>query len=135
MTGKTSVKRSRIVPVNTIVSNNLYKKKKIPAALRQSVWLHCNGKQFEAKCCVVWCQSIVNVFTFEAGHNIPESKGGETSVANLRPICAACNKSMGNRYSIDEFNQHYICKITQQTKSYNWWHRITNIFRSKHALS
>ena len=41
--------------------------------------------------------------SWEAGHNIAESKGGKTNVKNLRPICSQCNKSMGTR-SITEFS-------------------------------
>jgi hypothetical protein len=50
---------------------------------------------------------MVTVFNFEAGHNIPESKGGPTTHDNLRPICSGCNKAMGNRYTIDEFGELY----------------------------
>lgn len=79
-------------------------KKTIPKALREQVWVTQLGKVYEAKCVVVWCQNNVSVFDFEVGHNLPESKGGATTLDNLRPICARCNKSMGNRYSIDEWN-------------------------------
>jgi hypothetical protein len=35
--------------------------------------------------------------------NVPESKGGATEIANLRPICSRCNLSMGSQYSITEW--------------------------------
>ena len=79
-------------------------KKTIPKALREQVWFTQLGKVYEAKCVVSWCQNKITVFDFEVGHNLPESKGGSTTLDNLRPICARCNKSMGNRYSIDEWN-------------------------------
>lgn len=79
-------------------------KKTIPKALREQVWITNLGNIFEAKCVVVWCQNKITVFDFEVGHNLPESKGGATTLENLRPICSRCNKSMGNRYSIDEWN-------------------------------
>lgn len=82
-------------------------KKAIPKALKSQVWLRWNGKRFECKCTVSWCKNKITPFSFEAGHNIPESKGGETTVKNLRPICAACNKSMGNLYTIDEFDEMF----------------------------
>jgi hypothetical protein len=44
-------------------------------------------------------------FTFEVGHNIPESKGGSLELGNLKPLCSNCNKSMGNNYTIDEFSK------------------------------
>ena len=39
------------------------------------------------------------------GHNIPESHGGATNINNLKPICARCNLSMGNYYSIEEWSK------------------------------
>lgn len=47
----------------------------------------------------------MDVFNFHVGHNIPESKGGDMVLENLRPICQGCNLSMGNNYSIDEWNK------------------------------
>lgn len=80
-------------------------KAKIPLALREQVWLAWCGKRFRHKCLVVWCENIITPFTFEVGHNIPESKGGPTELSNLRPICAKCNRSMGDQYTIDEFSK------------------------------
>lgn len=79
------------------------KKKNIPIALRREVWIKNNGKVFNAKCKVSWCNNEITPFNFECGHNIPESKGGKTNLDNLLPICSSCNKSMGNRYTIIEF--------------------------------
>jgi len=81
-------------------------KKKIPLALREQVWiLYCSDKYFKNKCLVKWCENIITPFTFEVGHNVPESKGGSTDLDNLRPICSKCNKSMGSTYTIDEFSE------------------------------
>jgi 5-methylcytosine-specific restriction endonuclease McrA len=77
----------------------------IPKALREQVWRNHVGSHFEGKCCVSWCTNKITVFQFEVGHNIPESKGGATTVENLRPICSRCNSSMNNKYTIDEWNQ------------------------------
>jgi 5-methylcytosine-specific restriction endonuclease McrA len=80
-------------------------KKKIPTALREQVWIiWCGEKDFKKKCNVKWCENLITPFTFEVGHNIPESKGGKTSIDNLRPLCSKCNKSMGDEYTIDEFS-------------------------------
>lgn len=81
-----------------------YTKKKITGALREAVWIKTMGKVFEGKCPVVWCPNTITVFDFQSGHNIPESKGGSTTLPNLIPICARCNFSMGNHYTIDEWN-------------------------------
>uniref|UniRef100_A0A6C0K1I6 HNH endonuclease 5 domain-containing protein n=1 Tax=viral metagenome TaxID=1070528 RepID=A0A6C0K1I6_9ZZZZ len=80
-------------------------KKNIPKALREQVWIQSKGKVFETKCSTVWCRNTMSVFDFHAGHNIPESKGGSTTIENLVPICARCNLSMGNTYTMDEWNR------------------------------
>ena len=83
-----------------------YKKKKIPTALRQQAWI----KQFgvvEYKCPVTWCNNKLTPFSFDAGHNIPESKGGKTSIENLIPVCKSCNLGMGDRYTIEEWNAKF----------------------------
>jgi hypothetical protein len=81
-----------------------YKKQKIPAAIREAVWVkHC-GRAFEHKCLTSWCPNTITVFDFQCGHNIPESKGGTLALTNLYPLCARCNVSMGDRYTIDEWN-------------------------------
>lgn len=81
--------------------------KHIPASLKHAIWIKYNGRRFDVKCYVKWCPNTLTPFTFEAGHNIPASKGGGTTLENLRPICSMCNKSMGNRYTIDEYSiQH-----------------------------
>ncbi len=82
-----------------------YVKAKIPKALREQVWLKYVGPKFAHKCTIKWCANKMTVFDWEAGHNIPESKGGATNIDNLRPICGRCNKSMGNQYSIDDWNK------------------------------
>lgn len=94
-----------------------YRKKTIPKSLKTAVWLTYVGKQFEIKCHVAWCKTLITPFTFETGHNVPESKGGMTSVENLRPICGQCNKSMGNRYTIDDFSRIYEAAINAPVKS------------------
>ncbi len=82
---------------------SFYRKKKIPAALKQQVWLGNYGEVFKTKCKTSWCSNLINVWNFECGHNIPESKGGATTLDNLVPICRTCNGSMGNRYSFTEW--------------------------------
>ena len=83
------------------------RKATIPKALREQVWLRTMHKTFEAKCPVVWCANTINVFDFQCGHNIPESKGGKTTLDNLIPLCGRCNVSMGDRYTIDEWNAQF----------------------------
>jgi 5-methylcytosine-specific restriction endonuclease McrA len=80
-------------------------KQKIPRALREQVWIQNIGQQFEHKCLVNWCKNKITAFDFHVGHNIPESKGGKTSIENLKPICARCNLSMGSKYTISEWSK------------------------------
>lgn len=78
-------------------------KETIPKALKEQVWVTHIGKKYEAKCYITWCSNRITVFDFQCGHNVPESKGGSTDLLNLRPICARCNLSMNNNYTIDEW--------------------------------
>ena len=64
-------------------------------------------QKFKVKCPISWCQNVINVFDFHVGHVIPESKGGATTTANLKPICARCNLSMSNSYTITQFSNEF----------------------------
>ncbi len=86
------------------ISSIKKKRKPIPTALREQVWLKHFGKNFEHKCSIKWCTNIISVFNWECGHNIPHSKDGPTVLENLIPLCSRCNKSMNDHYTIDEFN-------------------------------
>ena len=79
------------------------KKKPIPAAIREACWQKRCGRVFEHKCLTPWCPNTITVFDFQAGHDIPESKGGPTTVENLYPICSRCNQSMGDRFTFQEW--------------------------------
>ena len=102
-----------------------YKKKAIPRALKEQVWMQKAGHIFEIKCPIAWCDNHINAFNFHTGHNIPESKGGKTVLENLVPICDRCNTSMGDRYSIDEWNKlgpgHSKAIITEDNVKIPWW--------------
>ena len=82
-----------------------YKKKRIPKALREQVWLKYNKERFKVKCPIAWCKNRITVFNYHVGHNIPESKGGSTRIRNLKPICAKCNLSMSKNYTITQFSK------------------------------
>ena len=79
-------------------------KKKIPKALREAVWVHHNGRKFESKCMTPWCPNIITVFDFQTSHDVPESKGGPTTLDNLFPLCGRCNLSMGSQYTFKEWS-------------------------------
>ena len=81
------------------------RKAAIPKAIREQCWLNTIGKKYESKCYVKWCNNTMNVFDFHVGHDIPESKGGTLDLENLKPICARCNLSMSDTYTIQEWIQ------------------------------
>jgi 5-methylcytosine-specific restriction endonuclease McrA len=78
-------------------------KKKVPKAIREQLWIQKVGKKFESKCKTTWCLNKINVFDFQAGHDVPECKGGSTELTNLIPICSRCNLSMGSQHTFKEW--------------------------------
>jgi 5-methylcytosine-specific restriction endonuclease McrA len=78
-------------------------KKKIPKAIREQLWIQKIGRKFESKCKTTWCRNKINVFDFQAGHDVPECKGGSAELTNLVPICSRCNLSMGSQHTFKEW--------------------------------
>ena len=95
--------RAKLQDPDLVNSNAKKRKAKIPAAVQEAIWITKMGRVFEGKCLTTWCPNIITVFDFHAGHDIPESKGGSISPENLFPICARCNLSMGDRYTLKEW--------------------------------
>ena len=85
----------------------MFKRVQIPKAVREQLWINTFGEKFKGKCQIKWCNNIITVFDFTAGHNIPVSKGGSNKLSNLKPICSRCNSSMGNRYTINEWDRDF----------------------------
>ena len=98
-----------------------YRKANIPKAIREQVWLQTLGKVYESKCYISWCENMISVFDFHVGHDQPESKGGTLDVNNLKPICARCNLSMSDKYTIEEWNK--LTKPVEKPKKilFNCW--------------
>ena len=83
-----------------------YTKKSISATMKRKVWDEHIGKKIgEAKCL---CCKITDItqLSFHCGHVIPECKGGELILSNLRPICQNCNLSMGTK-NMDDFMKSF----------------------------
>ena len=78
-------------------------KKNIPKAIREQCWLNTFGEKYKHKCYIRWCNNNITVFDFHVGHDKPESKGGTLELSNLKPICARCNLSMSDKYTIKEW--------------------------------
>jgi 5-methylcytosine-specific restriction endonuclease McrA len=104
--GKTKKEVSSVV-VNPNPTVQKKRKETIPVKLREEVWIKQMGRAFEGKCPTTWCTYTITVFDFESGHNIPESRGGPTTIENLVPICSRCNRSMGSQHTFDQWCQMY----------------------------
>ena len=64
-----------------------------------------NGCDFDVK--IIFCRDIcleISVFDFHVGHDKPESQGGTLDINNLKPICARCNLSMSDNFTIKQWN-------------------------------
>jgi 5-methylcytosine-specific restriction endonuclease McrA len=122
----------RSVPI-TADDKSKKRKQNIPKAVKEQLWIRDMGHVFEGKCKVSWCKNKITVFDFQCGHNIPESKGGETALPNLMAICGRCNTCMGDRYTIDEWStlhQPPIPPALSNAKSKSIW-RYFRCFSSK----
>lgn len=79
-------------------------KKTIPKTIRNQVWRKYCGNSLDGKC--FSCNLSLAYECWEAGHIVAEAHGGQTIVENLRPICLACNRSMG-KMNMYEFIKKY----------------------------
>ena len=80
-------------------------KKIFQKLLENSVGLKHLERSSLKKCYISWCENEINVFDFHVGHDKPESEGGTLAIDNLKPICARCNLSMSNNFTISEWNK------------------------------
>ena len=69
-------------------------KEKIPVSVKNTLWsLHFpNVLEGKCKCCQT---ETITRNNFDCGHIISEKNGGYIKLENLKPICRACNSSMG----------------------------------------
>lgn len=84
-------------------------RKNLPKNRRFEVWDAYIGKKHGKHECLI-C-NIVEMTqgrsNWHAAHVIPYSNGGDASVCNLRPICADCNLSMGDRNMFEYCEEYY----------------------------
>ena len=90
------------------------KKERIPAAVRNTVWLKYVKDKNDARC---YCCKLEKITTanWHCGHVISEKNGGKVHIDNLRPICAGCNCSMG-KTNMDVFMKKYGFDTIEITK-------------------
>lgn len=80
------------------------RKKYISKGLKEKMWLSNFGSNFEVNCPCCEIRKI-NPFSFSTGHIEPESKGGNSIITNLKPICCHCNSRMGTLNYYDYKNR------------------------------
>ena len=90
-----------VKPVVKSITKSITKSRpQIPKMIRGEVWKEYNGHSVYGSC--YCCKRTLDVFdTWNAGHVVPYSHGGPNTVTNLRPICQACNQSMGTENLYD----------------------------------
>lgn len=67
----------------------------VPKWMRQAVWYRWvkNPALVENKCWVSSCSNLIRLDkAWHTAHVVPVCEGGETTVVNLRPVCAECNR-------------------------------------------
>jgi 5-methylcytosine-specific restriction endonuclease McrA len=77
------------------------KKQAIPKNIRTIVWNHFIGEDIIKHRCLCCKKVLITNTNFEVGHVISEKSGGSHEINNLRPICGACNHSMGTTDMIE----------------------------------
>jgi len=82
-------------------------RKSCPKTVKEAVWREYIGNKMNGKCYV--CKTPITFTNFEVGHNKAQSKGGKWTVANCRPICRTCNRSMGTM-TLEAFKKKYFGK-------------------------
>ena len=102
-----SVKNKKKPVKNKVNSIPAYKKKQIPKALKKLVWDTWVGPDIGCTKCLCCNHEEIRQIEFHCGHIVSEATGGQTTVNNLRPICAQCNLSMGKMNMLEFRNQYF----------------------------
>lgn len=82
------------------------RRKGIPKHIKTLVWNKYIGAATPSTKCLSCREELISIRSFHCGHVIAEAKGGDSTINNLRPICAPCNSSMGTM-SMNEFTKTY----------------------------
>ena len=81
---------------NSMITKNK-KKKAISSTIKKLVWNTNIGEEIGKSKCLCCKSTDITQLSFNCGHIIAESNGGDTIVSNLKPICQNCNSSMGTK--------------------------------------
>lgn len=88
-------------PVKTSVKKK-NSKQPIPNHVKTLIWNYWISSDKAEAYCLCCKVTKISIRSFHAGHIVAESKGGDMTVKNLKPICGPCNLSMGSM-NMDEF--------------------------------
>lgn len=89
---------------------------------RRLLWLKYFGESFSGHCACCE-QKNIDVFNFQCGHILAWSKGGQTVIDNLAPICSMCNSSMKDIH-FDEYKKN----ITGTTVNHFYMNFCKNLY-------
>ena len=93
-------------PVESEVKPKL--RKSIPKTVRDNLWIKYFGKDSANGSCQC-CGKSIHFTEWDAGHVVAVSNGGDNSIENLKPVCRACNLSMGSD-NMEEFKKQHFPK-------------------------
>ena len=82
-------------------------KKSIPSSVKKLVWNTNIGEEVGKTKCYSCKSTDITQTSFHCGHVIAASKGGQSIVSNLKPICQNCNSSMGAT-DMNEFMKQFL---------------------------
>ena len=94
-------KLNKPVEIQIAVPVEKYKKIAIPKKVKMDVWNTYIGADLNAHKCLCCKITRIQIMDFQLGHVQSEKEGGTSEIKNLRPICSACNFSMGSQNMID----------------------------------
>ena len=77
------------------------------------------GDVSEAPCFCCRKNKIKALDGYECGHVIAESKGGETTLENLRPICHECNRNGNGGMGTQNMRDYIESKYPQHLKAFD----------------
>lgn len=92
---KAAIESNALTAIVTEVA--IKKKYQIPKKVKVDVWNAYIGQNIPVHKCICCKTVLITNTSFEVGHVIAEANGGTSTIMNLRPICSACNTSMGTR--------------------------------------
>ena len=88
-----------------------------PQAVKEAVWRKYFENNMDGSCYV--CKKNISFTDFEVGHNSPASRGGKWTVTNTRPLCRTCNRSMGDKMTVEAFKKKYFSTKPKSVTSKN----------------